>query len=137
MGLGPTTTSRVLACFLGLRDARVTPLRPFVSQFYGAPSRYTFYDEHGAPHDVWQGEGGEQGDPLMPALYAVGPARRPPRGPLCPAARGTPLRLLGRCVRYLRPRSGGRRIRRAPGRLTRPRQRACALGQNPGLERRR
>lgn len=58
--------------FLGLRDARVAPLLPFVSQFYGAPSRYTFYDEHGAPHDVWQGEGGEQGDPLMPALYAVG-----------------------------------------------------------------
>ena len=83
------------------------------------------------------GRGGRAGGPFDARPLRRGPARRPPRGPLCPAARGTPLGLLGRCVRYLRPRSGGRRIRRAPGRLTRPRQRACALGQNPGLERRR
>ena len=123
--------------FLGLRDARVAPLLPFVSQFYGAPSRYTFYDEHGAPPRCLAGRGGRAGGPFDARPLRRGPARRPPRGPLCPAARGAPLRLLGRCVRYLRPRSGGRRIRRAPGRLTRPRQRACALGQNPGLERRR
>ena len=31
-----------------------------------------WYDDEGAPHDILQGEGGEQGDPLMPALYALG-----------------------------------------------------------------
>ena len=84
------------------------------------------------------GRGGRAGGPFDARPLRRGPARRPPPGPLCAAARGTRLRLLGRCVRYyLRPRSGRRRVRRTPGRLTRPRQRACALGQNPGLERRR
>ena len=29
----------------------------------------------GVTHEIWQGEGGEQGDPLMPALYACGQHR--------------------------------------------------------------
>eukprot|EP00969_Alexandrium_andersonii_P022695 993094-Alexandrium_andersonii.AAC.1 len=30
------------------------------------------YDDDGEPRDILQGEGGEQGDPLMPALHAPG-----------------------------------------------------------------
>ena len=47
-------------------------LLPFAVLFYGQASCYVFYDEGGVGHDVWQGEGGEQGDPLMPGLYALG-----------------------------------------------------------------
>ena len=44
-------------------------LLPFVRSFYGAPSTYLWEDEMGTTHEILQGEGGEQGDPLMaPAL---------------------------------------------------------------------
>ena len=45
---------------------------PFVRQFYGSPSTYWWDDDEGVTHEIVQGEGGEQGDPLMPALYALG-----------------------------------------------------------------
>jgi hypothetical protein len=45
---------------------------PFVRMFYGQPSEYLWYDDQGEVHSVFQAEGGEQGDPLMPALYALG-----------------------------------------------------------------
>ena len=45
---------------------------PFVRQFYGRPSSYLWDDEDGQVHEIVQGEGGEQGDPLMPALFALG-----------------------------------------------------------------
>ena len=45
---------------------------PFVRLFYGQPSEYLWTDEEGHTHSVLQAEGGEQGDPLMPALYALG-----------------------------------------------------------------
>ena len=32
-------------------------------------------DDMGVTHEIWQGEGGEQGDPFMPALYACGQHR--------------------------------------------------------------
>ncbi|CAE7196364.1 unnamed protein product [Symbiodinium natans] len=41
-------------------------------------SVYIFYDEQGRAHEVRQGEGGEQGDPLMPCLFALGQHRRVP-----------------------------------------------------------
>ena len=47
------------------------PLLPFARQFYGAASCYVWTDDAGADHEVLQAEGGEQGDPLMPALYAL------------------------------------------------------------------
>ena len=46
-------------------------LLPFARQFYSSPSVYTWCDDGGCPHEVIQGEGGEQGDPLMPAFYAL------------------------------------------------------------------
>ncbi|CAE7208645.1 Faim2 [Symbiodinium necroappetens] len=47
-------------------------LLPYAALFYGSPSTYIFYDAEGHAHDVQQGEGGEQGDPLMPSLFALG-----------------------------------------------------------------
>ena len=42
---------------------------PFVLQFYGRPSTHLWEDENGTVREIQQGEGGEQGDPLMPALF--------------------------------------------------------------------
>ena len=58
---------------------------PFVRQFYKAPSMSWWTDDLGVTHEVWQGEGGEQGDPLMPALYACGQHRA-----LLHVSRGSP-----------------------------------------------
>ena len=52
-----------------LARPELRPLLPFVRQFYGSPSSYVWVDEAGATHRIAQGDGGEQGDPLMPALY--------------------------------------------------------------------
>ena len=45
---------------------------PFVRQFYTTPSTYIWHDATGQPHPITQAEGGEQGDPLMPALFSLG-----------------------------------------------------------------
>ena len=45
---------------------------PFVLQFYGSPSSYLWEDSEGVVHEVLQGEGGEQGDALMPAVFSLG-----------------------------------------------------------------
>ena len=47
-------------------------LLPFVLMSYGATSTYVWTDENGIAHDIHQGEGGEQGDALMPALFCLG-----------------------------------------------------------------
>ena len=45
---------------------------PFFSQFYSELSQYFWTDDCGDTHVIHQGEGGEQGDALMPMLYALG-----------------------------------------------------------------
>ena len=45
---------------------------PFVRQFYTQPSHYVWHDDANQAHIITQAEGGEQGDPLMPALFALG-----------------------------------------------------------------
>ena len=45
---------------------------PFVHMFYSQPSTYVWHDNAGRPHTITQAEGGEQGDPLMPALFSLG-----------------------------------------------------------------
>ena len=47
-------------------------LLPFVLLSYGSPSTYLWRDAAGAVYSIPQGEGGEQGDPLMPALFCLG-----------------------------------------------------------------
>ena len=44
---------------------------PFVRMFYGDPSSYWWEDDGGVSHRIRQGEGGEQGDALMPLLFAL------------------------------------------------------------------
>ena len=46
-------------------------LLPYARQFYAEPSSYNWYDDAGVAHEVLQAEGGEQGDPLMPALHSL------------------------------------------------------------------
>ena len=43
---------------------------PFVSMFFGAPSQYLWEDDSDTVHTIDQGEGGEQGDALMPLLHS-------------------------------------------------------------------
>ena len=50
----------------------LAPLIPFVKMFYGKDSTYVWYDDDGVPHEILQGVGGDQKDPLMPALCALG-----------------------------------------------------------------
>ena len=45
---------------------------PFGRLFYSSPSSFLWEDSMGTVHHIPQGEGGEQGDPLMPLLYALG-----------------------------------------------------------------
>ena len=45
---------------------------PFVRCFHGSPSTYLWEDEMGVTQSIPQGEGGEQGNPLMPLLFALG-----------------------------------------------------------------
>ena len=40
-------------------------------QFSGSPSTY-WWDDEGVTHEIRQGEGGEQGDALMPVLFSLG-----------------------------------------------------------------
>ena len=44
---------------------------PFVRQFYGQLSLHIWEDEVGDVQDTPQGEGGDQGDPLMPLLFSL------------------------------------------------------------------
>ena len=45
---------------------------PFVRLFYSDPSVFLWEDDLGAVHHIVQGEGGKQGDPLMPLLFCLG-----------------------------------------------------------------
>ena len=55
-----------------LRIENGDQILPFVRMFYGNPSTYLWEDEMGVVQHIPQGEGGEQGDPLMPMLFALG-----------------------------------------------------------------
>ena len=46
-------------------------LLPLVRALYGSLSRFVWTDDKGEQHVIEQAEGGEQGCPLMPALYAL------------------------------------------------------------------
>ena len=55
----------------GLREVSGQAV-PFVRMFHGQPSTYIWEDEHNVVHSIHQGEGGEQGDALMPLLFSLG-----------------------------------------------------------------
>ena len=50
---------------------KLQSLVPLVRALYGNTSRFLWTDESGVVHTIIQAEGGEQGCPLMPALYAL------------------------------------------------------------------
>ena len=54
------------------QDEQGDQILPFVRCFYGSPSTCLWEDETGNVQDIPQGEGGEQGDPLMPLLFSLG-----------------------------------------------------------------
>jgi hypothetical protein len=54
-----------------LAQPSLQSLVPYVRTWYGRQSCFLWRDDDGVVHEVLQGEGGEQGDPLMPALYAL------------------------------------------------------------------
>ena len=61
------------ASMLGkLLETDAAPILPFVLMSYGQPSEYRWVDRNGESRSVRQAEGGEQGDPLMPALFSLG-----------------------------------------------------------------
>ena len=58
-------------------------LLPCVRLFFSDPSTFLWDDEAGDTHEIRQGEGGEQGDALMPLLFSLGQ-----HGALTAVARG-------------------------------------------------
>ena len=46
-------------------------LIPYVRLWYDRQSHFLWTDDARKMHDILQGEGGEKGDPLMPALFAL------------------------------------------------------------------
>ena len=49
---------------------------PFALLFHAEPSACLWEDDAGTVHTIHQGEGGEQGDPLMPLLFALANIQR-------------------------------------------------------------
>ena len=97
----------VSAMLQGLR--RIAPhVVPFVRQFHGTPSTYWWENGEGVTHHVHQGEGGEQGDPLMPKLFCSRPASSVAGSPSSFPRRRTVVRFFGCCVRRDHTRTGRR-----------------------------
>ena len=72
-GIGAFDHVRRAAFLKALRDdPTLSSLLPLVKALYTNASTYLWTDDRGEVHEVTQGEGGEQGDPLMPALFALG-----------------------------------------------------------------
>ena len=72
-GVGAFDTMSRQAMLQGLRRVPgANQCLPFVRMFYSEPSEYVWHDADGTAHIIQQAEGGEQGDPLMPALYSLG-----------------------------------------------------------------
>ena len=55
----------------GLREVSSDAV-PFARTFYGQASQNLWESDSGEIHSIPQGEGGEQGDAMMPLLYSLG-----------------------------------------------------------------
>ena len=67
-----TSIDGISAYDLISRQAMLDAASPFVSMFYGHPSSYLWGNAVGKVHTISQGEGGEQGDAMMPLLFSLG-----------------------------------------------------------------
>ena len=56
----------------GLANVEGPAALSFVHMFYGRPFTHFWEDEEGTVHTINQGEGGEQGEALMPLLFSLG-----------------------------------------------------------------
>ena len=54
-----------------LAHSELREILPFVRQWYGGVSKFLWHDDQGVAHEVTQGDGGEQGDALMPAFFCL------------------------------------------------------------------
>ena len=71
-GIGAFDHVKRSAFFTKLYECEeLRPLLPLVTALYGTTSRFLWTDDSGQQHQLEQEEGGEQGCPLMPALYAL------------------------------------------------------------------
>ena len=94
------------AAMLGaLRDvAGGSQALPFVRLFCGQSSQFLWADDMGTVHHVDQGEGGEQGDALMPLLFSLGAFEAAATS----GRRRAVVHFPRRCVRdHSQPRQGG------------------------------
>lgn len=72
-GIGAYDTISRTSMLEGLRRIpEANQCLPFVRLWYAQPSQYVWHDTQGQAHTITQAEGGEQGDPLMPALFSIG-----------------------------------------------------------------
>ena len=75
-GVGAYDSISRNAMFQGVADmVDGEKIIPFIRQFYDSPSQFLWEDDMGEVRKVIQGEGGEQGDPLMPLLFSLGQHR--------------------------------------------------------------
>ena len=64
MALELMIISPAKACWAKLAELpEACEMLPFVRLFYGEQSIFLWHDEKGRQHQIFQGEGGEQGDP--------------------------------------------------------------------------
>ena len=54
-----------------LAQPKLHELIPFVRLWYATASEFRWMDDQGRSHNIVQGDGGEQGDALMPALFCL------------------------------------------------------------------
>ena len=67
-----STWSLATQCCKGCWAWKTVTVCFHLSGFYGDPSTFLWEDDLGGVHHIRQGEGGEQGDPLMPMLFSLG-----------------------------------------------------------------
>ena len=63
--------SCAVRCYKLLEVPRLRALIPFVRTACAQPTSYEWEDRHGRRHQIWQHEGGEQADPLIPLLFCL------------------------------------------------------------------
>ena len=107
---------------------------PFVAMFYGTASTYLWEDDEGTTHKIVQGEGGEQGDAMMPLLFSLGqhPALEAVQAPVDP--RRVLVCVFGRHLRCQCSGTHRNRVHVAPARSLAGRRDSHPPGKNQDLE---
>ena len=107
---------------------------PFVRLFYDRQSTYLWEDDAGTVHHIVQGEGGEQGDPLMPLLFRLGAAWSVAGSPTHPRTHRAIAGISGRCVHCDHNGAGGAQFRHPSGAFAPPCEHPSAPREDQGVE---